>query len=298
MLVRLAVLRGEAGKGVAEVCAVERGAFVDLPVRNPRPSGLNGTSPMPSSSRTGNSSAFGLAPPERVLALKRRHRLHGVCAADRPHTGFGQPEVPDLALLNQISDRAGDVFDRDVWVDAVLIEEIDRVDVQPPQRRFGDFADVRRPAVHAALCAALEGEAELRRDRDPAAERRERFADELFVGERSVGLGGVEERHPALDRRAQHARSPAPSQSPGRKQSSAPCSPGRSPRLPARCRACASASCGSRVYCLSCNAGRRHSRVARFLPHRRRESRRWRSGSGRAGSCRRPARSARSTWRW
>ena len=42
-------------------------------------------------------------------------------------------------------------------------------------------------------------EAELGGDHDLLAERRERFADQLFVGERAVDLGGVEEGDAALD---------------------------------------------------------------------------------------------------
>ena len=93
---------------------------------------------------------FRLAPPQRVLALQRGHRLHRVGAANRLHAGLGQPEVPDLAFANQVLDRARDVLDRDLGIDAVLIEEVDGVDLQAPQRRLGDLADVRRPAVQAA----------------------------------------------------------------------------------------------------------------------------------------------------
>ena len=48
----------------------------------------------------------------------------------------------------------------------------------------------------------VEVEAELRRDHDLVADRRERLADELLVRERAVDLRGVEERDAALDRRA------------------------------------------------------------------------------------------------
>ena len=65
---------------------------------------------------------FGLSPPQRVLALERRHGLDGVGAADRLRAGFGEAEVLDLAFLNQLLHRAGDVFDRHVRIDAVLIE--------------------------------------------------------------------------------------------------------------------------------------------------------------------------------
>ena len=62
--------------------------------------------------------------------------------------------------------------------------------------------DVRGPAVQPGLLAAFDLEAELRRDHDAIANRRERFADELFVRERPVHFGGVEERDAAVDGRA------------------------------------------------------------------------------------------------
>jgi hypothetical protein len=50
-----------------------------------------------------------------------------MCPADRLHTGLGEAEVSDLPFLNQRLDRSRDVFDRDVRVDPVLIEEIDPI---------------------------------------------------------------------------------------------------------------------------------------------------------------------------
>ena len=49
---------------------------------------------------------------------------------------------------------------------------------------------------------AIEPEAELGGDHHLAAERSERFAHELFVRERAVDFGGVEERDAAFDGRA------------------------------------------------------------------------------------------------
>ena len=48
-------------------------------------------------------------------------------------------------------------------------------------------------------CAGRELEAELGRDHDLVADRFERLADELLVGERAVDLRGVEEGDAALD---------------------------------------------------------------------------------------------------
>ena len=68
-------------------------------------------------------------------------------AANCLHAGFGQAEVLHLALLNQVLHRSRDVFDRHVRVDAVLVEEVDGLDLEPLERRLGDLLDVRRPAV-------------------------------------------------------------------------------------------------------------------------------------------------------
>ena len=76
-----------------------------LPVRKPFPSGLKGTKPMPSSSSVGEHLRFGLAEPQRVLALQGRHRLHRVGATDGLRAGFGQPEVLHLAFLDQLLAR-------------------------------------------------------------------------------------------------------------------------------------------------------------------------------------------------
>jgi hypothetical protein len=62
------------------------------------------------------------------------------------------------------------------------------------QGHLGDLADVRRPAVQTSLFAAFELEPELRRDHHLITNWSERFADELFVRERSVRFGGIEER--------------------------------------------------------------------------------------------------------
>ena len=123
-------------------------------------------------------------------------------ATNRLHARFGQPEVFDLAFANQVLHRARDVLDRNVRVDAVLIEQIDPIGLESLQRRVGDLPDVRGPAVQTRLLAALELEAELRRNHHLIANRAERFPDELFVRERPVGFGGVEERDATVNGRA------------------------------------------------------------------------------------------------
>ena len=67
--------------------------------------------------------------------------------------GFGKTEVLNLTLLNQILHRSGHVFDRHVRINAVLIEQIDRIGLESLERGFGDFLDVLRPTVQADLLA-------------------------------------------------------------------------------------------------------------------------------------------------
>ena len=62
----------------------------------------------------------------------------------------------DLALRDQVLHRAGDVLDRHIGIDPMLIEEIDRLDPQPLQRAFGRLPDAFGAAVEAAGRSALD----------------------------------------------------------------------------------------------------------------------------------------------
>ena len=59
------------------------------------------------------------------------HGLNGVGATDRLRSRLGKAEVFDLTFLDQLLHRSRHVLDRHVRVDAVLIEEIDDIDLQP-----------------------------------------------------------------------------------------------------------------------------------------------------------------------
>jgi len=105
--------------------------------------------------------------------------------------------MPDLALPDQVFHRAGDVLDRHVRVDAVLIEQIDDAGLEPLERGLRDLFDVLRPAIQAALlaCARIDVEAETGCDHDLLADRGKRLAHQFLVGERAVDFGGVEKRN-------------------------------------------------------------------------------------------------------
>ena len=85
-LVGLAGLRREAReRGCGCRCCRTSSSASIVPVRKPLPSGLKATKPMPSSSQRRQHLGLRLAPPQRVFALQRGHRLHGMRAADRLH---------------------------------------------------------------------------------------------------------------------------------------------------------------------------------------------------------------------
>ena len=130
-----------------------------LPVRKPLPSGLKGTKPMPSSSSVGRISCLGLSPPQRVFALQRGDRLDRVGAADGLRAGFGEAEVLDLALPGSAPSRRRRRLRWHVGIDAVLVEQVDDIDLEALERAFGGLLDVLRAAVQAAGCPAC------RRDR-------------------------------------------------------------------------------------------------------------------------------------
>ena len=92
---------------------------------------------------------FGLSPPKRVFALECSDRLDCMGATNRFCACLRKSEVLDLALLNQILHRSGDVFNRHVRVDPMLVEQIDHIGLEPLERAFDGFLDVFRPAIQA-----------------------------------------------------------------------------------------------------------------------------------------------------
>ena len=96
--------------------------------------------------------------------------------------------------------RSRDVLDWHIRVNTVLIEQVDRFDPEALERGLGDLLDVRGPTIQAALFATLELEPELGCNHHLTTHRGQRFADELFVGERAIRFGRVEERHASFDR--------------------------------------------------------------------------------------------------
>src|SRR5437867_11923623 len=108
--------------------------------------------------------------------------MRGVGAAEGLLAGFGEAEGAHLPLVDERGHGAHDVLDRYRSVDAVLIEEIDAVRLEPAQRALNGLADVRGPAVRALEGALLvELEPELGRDHHAIALSLQRAGQQLLV---------------------------------------------------------------------------------------------------------------------
>ena len=76
-------------------------------------------------------------------------------------------EVLHLAFPNQVLYRSRHVFNGHVRIDAMLIEQIDGVDLEPSQRALDRLSDVLRPTVQTDWMGIFLGvnlEPELGRD--------------------------------------------------------------------------------------------------------------------------------------
>src|SRR5580704_2637836 len=70
-----------------------------------------------------------LAEPQRVFALKRSDRLNGVRLANRFRARFGEAEMLHLAGLDEVFHCAGNIFDRNFEIDAMLVVKTDHIDL-------------------------------------------------------------------------------------------------------------------------------------------------------------------------
>ena len=125
-------------------------------------------------------------------------------ATDGFHACFRKAEVLHLALLNQVLHRSCYILDRHIRVNAVLIEQIDDVGLEPLERALDCFLDVLWPAIEGIPLASvlrIRRPAELGCDHHLIAEWSEGFAHEFFVGEWTVDFGGIEKCDAAFDRR-------------------------------------------------------------------------------------------------
>src|SRR5271163_3381364 len=116
-------------------------------------------------------------------------------APDVGDARLGKTEKSHLPLLNQVTHRAGYLFDRHRRIDAMLIEQVDIVGAQPLQRALRRLANVLGPArsLDADLLSVYEAKTKLGGDYDLVAPPLESPSEQLLVCARTIDLGRVEE---------------------------------------------------------------------------------------------------------
>ena len=102
-----------------------------------------------------------------------------MCAPDDVGASFTEPEIPYLALVDQLADGASHVLDRHVGVHAMLVQHVDAVSAEVAQAALGDLADVFRPTVQRDpdILRVAQVEAELGSDHDIVTEVLHRAAE-------------------------------------------------------------------------------------------------------------------------
>src|SRR5215218_5287575 len=127
----LPVLLRESRNDVAEVSSVERRLVVDLAGEKPLTERAERHESDAELLERRKNFCLGLSPPQGVFALQRRNRVNRVRPANGLNACLRQSEVSDLAFPDEVPDCAGDVFDRHVGIDAMLIEEVDPIGFEP-----------------------------------------------------------------------------------------------------------------------------------------------------------------------
>src|SRR5258708_17775446 len=125
--------------------------------------------------------------------------MNAVGATNGFRACLAETEKADLAVLHQPGHGAYRLFDRHGWIDAMLIKQIDRLDVEALQTRLAGTDHIRRPPVGNFAAAAAEI-AEFGRHEYLGTAPRDGLADKRFIVPEAIHVGGVEERHPTVDR--------------------------------------------------------------------------------------------------
>src|SRR6266508_3446526 len=131
--------------------------------------------------------------------LLRRKSSGSRSSIDR--TGLGEPHVADLSGLDQLRHGADRLLDGRFRIHPVLVVEVDVVDAETLQRGVAGLPHVLGVAADAeALPLLVADVAELRGQHDLVPASGDGAADQPFVGEWPVCVGGVQEGHAQVER--------------------------------------------------------------------------------------------------
>ena len=199
------ILRGEARHGATDVARLELVGVAQLTAEEPSRERTERDERHAELAAGVEHRDLRVARPERILALDRRHRVHGMRLAQRRGGDLRQADRPDLPLVHQIRQRPDAVRDRHVRILAVQVIQIDHVGLQARQAVIAHAPQCVRARVDRPPARLVAEHPALAGQHDIGAMRLEDGAEELLVGAESIEGGGVEHRDAALERRAQDA---------------------------------------------------------------------------------------------
>ena len=120
---------------------------------------------------------------------------------ERGRADLREPQVPDLAVLDEARHRADGILDRVPGIDPVKVVEVDRVDAEAFQARLGRPANILgAPVDGTSTGGGVVDEPELGRQEHSVPTSPDRLPDERLVRVRTVDVGRIEEVHAELER--------------------------------------------------------------------------------------------------
>src|SRR5271170_2238853 len=111
-----------------------------------------------------------------------------------------KPEIMYLPGPHQLPHRPRNFLDRNLRINAVLVEQVNIFNLQASQGSVDDLADMFRAAVGPAHLAIHYAKSKLRSDDGLFPPPLERPPHQLFIDERAVDLGGVKEIESQFER--------------------------------------------------------------------------------------------------
>jgi hypothetical protein len=136
---------------------------------------------------------------QRILCLNSGDWMNAVGTADGFRSSLGQSEVADLALPHQIGHGPDRLLDWHLRVDAVLVVQVDDVNLEPLQTGFTGLTHIVGSAIHAlARFGPYLSEFGGKNHLIPTAGNG--LSDQLLVLAPAVHVGCIEESHALVER--------------------------------------------------------------------------------------------------
>ena len=133
--------------------------------------------------------------------------MHLRGASNSAGRGFGQAQVPHLARLNQLRHGSYRFLNRDLWVDAMLIVQIDMVDAEPLKTGIAGRVHVFRRSVDTQQRTFGSAHVtELGCQHNFPAACFQDLCQQAFVGTHAVPISRIEEVDADIERGVEHAQ--------------------------------------------------------------------------------------------